>query len=163
MFMPILLIGNPHGQVLDMANILDSMQPGMDASNKSLLESQRALKYIETEIAHYESIASSLASYIPGIRAVKLDADTLRQTSDEKSMMSLDVAGFLSQLSAKADTVQLGLKAQELAERVLDIQKVIDGRRPKGLVMWDQPAPLESTLQMIASSSVPAPDVGDLM
>jgi hypothetical protein len=162
MFMPILLIGNPHGQALDMAKIIESMQPGMDASNKSLLESQKALKYIETEITHYESIASSLASYIPRLRAVKLDADTLRQTNDETCKKSLDAAGFLSQLSDKADTVQLGLDARGFAERVLDIQKVIDGRRPKGL-MWDQPARLESTLQMIASSSVPAPDVGDLM
>jgi hypothetical protein len=162
MFLPLGSFVDWDAQVQDMTKIIDSMQVDIDASKTSLLESHKALKYIETEIAHYDNISSSLAPYIPRLRSIKLGADTLRQTNLETSNKSLAIAGFLSQLAAKADTVKLGFTAQEFAQRVLDVQKVIDGRRPKGL-MWDQPVRLESTLQMIASSSVPAADVDDLM
>jgi hypothetical protein len=148
------LFANFDNEVKDMTKHIDSMQADMNDSKTFLLESQKALKYIETEMAHYDSIASSLTAYVPRLRTIKLDADTLRQTNQETSNKSLDIAGFLSRLSAKADMVKLGFTAQEFAQRVLDLQKAINGRRPEGL-MWDQPARLESTLQMIASGSGP--------
>jgi hypothetical protein len=148
------LFHNVNDDVKDMTKLIDSMQVNIDASKTSLLESQKTLKYIETEMAYYDDISSSLTAYVPRLRTIKLDADTLRQTNQETCNNSLDIAGFLSRLSAKADMVKLGFTAQEFAQRVLDVQKVIDGRRPEGL-MWDQPAQLESTLQMIALGSGP--------
>jgi chromosome segregation ATPase len=151
-----------NAQVQDMNQLINSMKEYIDASKASLDAAQQALQSIEAEITHCDSIRNSLLPLLPQLRTIRLDADTLRKKNQETSNKALDIAGFLSRLSVKADTIQLGFTAQEFAQRVLDVQSVLDGRRPKG-IMWDHPVRLESTLRMIVSSSVPAADVDDLM
>jgi hypothetical protein len=120
------------------------------------------LATITAELQQYASLRGTLNSYLPLLRNVRLAADELRHQNQETSNKSLVVAGFLSELSSKAQATQLGFTADDFARRVLDIQQAIQGHRPRG-IMWDEPSLLEDTLQMIASSSVPLDDGDDLM
>jgi hypothetical protein len=93
---------------------------------------------------------------------VEIQADGLQQLNQETSDKSLDVANFLSVLSAKGEALQLGFSAQDFAQHVLDVVNVLKGKRPQGL-LWDQLAQLQGTLEMIVASPVPALDLGNLM
>jgi hypothetical protein len=89
-------------------------------------------------------------------------ANALRDRLNTLQNYALDVARYLSVLAAQSTTIQLGLSAQEFAQKVLTLQQSMDVKRPQGL-LWDRPADLQKTLEAIASSPVPAIDVGDLM
>jgi hypothetical protein len=148
---------------IDYANkLIQSCQNDLQTCQNALREAEQAIENIEAEITQYGQLQTSLNAYLPRLRELKQQADDLRQRNQETCNKSLDVAGFLSILVAKGEALQLGLTAEDFAQRVLAIQKVLNGKRPQGL-MWDRPGQLQSTLEMIASSSVPALDLGDLM
>jgi chromosome segregation ATPase len=148
---------------IDYANkLIQSCQNDLNTCQAALREAEQAISKIDSEIAQYSQLQTSLNAYLPRPRELKQQADDLRQRNQETCNKSLDIAGFLSVLAAKGEALQLGLTAQDFAQRVLAVQTALNGKRPQGL-MWDQPGQLQSTLEMIASSSVPAVDLGDLM
>jgi hypothetical protein len=135
--------------------LIQSCQNDLETSMAALGAAEEGLSAVKSEIEQYANLRGTLGSYLPLLQEVRLAADNLRHKNEEMSNKSMDVAGFLSDLSAKAQAAQLGFTAQEFARRVLDIQQVIEGRQLKG-IMWREPSQLEGTLQSIASSSVPA-------
>jgi hypothetical protein len=140
--------------------LIQSCQNDLETCKAALGAAEEGLSAVKSEIEQYANLRGTLGLYLPLLQEVRLAADGLRHKNEEMSNKSLDVSGFLSNLSAKAQAAQLGFTAQDFARRVLDIQQVIEGRQLKG-IMWDEPARLEGTLQSIASSSVPLKDVDD--
>jgi hypothetical protein len=151
-----------NAQIYYATKLIQSCQNDLQTCNTALSAANDGLNNVKVEIAQYATLRSMLEGYLPLLRAVAAEADGPHLRSTTMANRSLDVAGFLGTLSAKAETVQPGFTAQEFAEHVLDVQKALDVNQPQGLI-WDQPTQLQGVLQVISSSPVPAADVGNLV
>jgi len=148
---------------IDYANkLIESCEQNLRACQAALQQAQSDLQRIQNEISSYQSLQERLNGYTPRILDQEKLANALRERLNTVQNNALDVARYLSVLAAQSTTIQLGLSAQELAQKVLALQLSMDVKRPQGL-LWDKPADLEKTLEAISTSPVPAIDVGDLL
>jgi chromosome segregation ATPase len=148
---------------IDYANkLITSCEQNLRACQAALQQAQDGLQRIQSELSNYQSLHNRLNGYTPRLLDQERLANQLRDRLNTLQNNALDVARYLSVLVAKSATLQLGLSAQELAQKVLTLQQSADVKRPQGL-LWDRPAELQKTLEAIATSPVPAIDVGDLM
>jgi chromosome segregation ATPase len=91
----------------------------LNTCQAALREAKQAISKIDSEIAQYSQLQTSLNAYLPRLCELKKQADDLRQRNQETSNKSLDVSGFLSILAAKGEALHLGLTAQDFAQRVV--------------------------------------------
>ena len=134
----------------------------MRASQDALQEAQADLQRIQDTLSKCQDLRGNLYGHQGRVLEQERLTCALRDQLNTVQNNSLDVSRYLSVLAAKSTTVQLELPAQQLAQKVLALQESMGVERPRGL-FWDRPQELQRTLEAIASSPVPAIDVGDMM
>ncbi|KAF8548699.1 hypothetical protein OG21DRAFT_698924 [Imleria badia] len=129
------------------------------ACEQSIQRAMAALQRINDQVARLNTLGDTVHAQETTLQTSVTHGQALRTRTLDLTNASLDVTLFVGTLAAKSETLAVHHTAQEFAQGVLNFGRVMvsDGRL-NGLLVQQDPAALQGTLDMIAQSD-PVMDV----